>query len=180
MIARGDVQGAATEALRRHGPRALRYLRAVLHDEDLARDAFSEFAERVWKGLPSFEWRSSLRTWMLRLAWNAAMNVRDEAWRRRARRFETGEASRLAEELRTKSFVRVERQRNALLELRATLSPEEQSLLALRVDQGLSWGEVAEVLGAEGAPIDPATLTKRFERLKDRLGRLAREKGLID
>jgi RNA polymerase sigma-70 factor (ECF subfamily) len=180
MLARGDPQGAATEALRRHGPRALRYLRAVLHDEDLARDAFSEFAERAWRGLPSFEWRSSLRTWMLRLAWNAAMNVRDEAWRRRARRFETGEASRLAEELRTKSFVRVERQRNALLELRATLSPEEQSLLALRIDQGLSWDEVAEVLGAEGSPVDPATLTQRFARLKERLGKLARAKGLIE
>ena len=33
---------------------------------------------------------------------------------------------------------------------------------------------------AEGQAPSPATLMKRFERLKERLGRLARERGLLD
>jgi RNA polymerase sigma-70 factor (ECF subfamily) len=180
LLAAGDQAGAATEALRGVGADVLRYLRSVLHDEDLARDAFSDFAERLWRGLPSFEGRSSLKTWALRLAVNTASNVRGEAWRRRGRRFQTGEASALAEELRTKTFVRVERQRQALDELRALLSADDRSLLALRIDQGLSWNEVAEVLRAEGAPVEPATLMKRFERLKTRIAELARERGLIE
>jgi RNA polymerase sigma-70 factor (ECF subfamily) len=114
------------------------------------------------------------------LAWNAAQNLRDGAWRRRGRRFATGEASALAEEVRTRTAVVVERQRQALERLRASLSVEDQSLLALRVDQGLPWTEVAEVLAEEGRQSDPAALMKRFERLKERLGRMAREQGLLE
>ncbi len=179
LLAAGDARGAATEAIRELGPQVLRYVRAVARDEELARDAFSAFAERLWVGLPSFQWQASLRTWALRLAWNAALDLRDEAWRRHGRRLETGEASAIAEELRTKTFVRVERQREALDELRESLTAEEQSLLALRIDQGLAWNEIAEVMSAEGHPVDAATLTKRFERLKARLAKLARERGLV-
>ena len=49
----------------------------------------------------------------------------------------------------------------------------------LRIDQQLSWSEVAEVMAAEGTTVDPATLMKRFERIKARLGELARERGLL-
>jgi len=176
----GDLDGAATEALRALGPTILRYLRSMLRDEEAAIDAFSQFAEHVWKGLGAFRGDASLRAWCFRLAYNAALNVRDEAWRRHARPFATGEASRIAEEVRTKTVVRVERQRQALDALREMLTDEERSLLALRIDQGLSWAELAQVMRAEGTPVEPTTLMKRFERLKDRLATLAREKGLLD
>jgi RNA polymerase sigma-70 factor (ECF subfamily) len=74
----------------------------------------------------------------------------------------------------------VERQRQALEKLRAALPVEDQSLLVLRIDQGMSWSEVAEILAEEGRRADPAALMKRFERLKDRLAKLAREQGLLD
>ncbi len=176
----GDVDGASTEALRALGPSMLRYLRSMLRDEDAAVDAFSQFAENLWKGLATFRWDSSLRTWAFRLAYNAALNVRAEAWRRRARPFATGEASRIAEEVRTKTVIRVERQRQALDVLREALTDDERSLLALRVDQGLSWAEIAAVVSSEGRPVDANTLTKRFERLKERLAVMAREQGLLD
>jgi RNA polymerase sigma-70 factor (ECF subfamily) len=48
------------------------------------------------------------------------------------------------------------------------------------VDQGLSWDEVAGVLAEGGAPARPDALMKRFERLKDRLGKMARDRGLVD
>ena len=62
----------------------------------------------------------------------------------------------------------------------AAATVEERSLLALRVDQGLAWNEVAQVLAAEGAPVEPATLMKRFERLKERLATMARAQGLVE
>lgn len=180
LIAAGDLRGAATEAIRGHGPQVLQVLRAMLRDEAEARDAFSQFAENLWKGLGTFRGEASFKTWALRLACNAARNQRDEAWRRRGRRLATGEASALAEEVRTRSVVRVERQRQALDRLRQSLSVEEQSLLVLRLDQGLSWSEVAEVLAEEGSPVEPAALMKRYERIKERLGKLARDQGLVD
>ena len=180
LLSSGDLKGAATEAIRGFGPQVLQYLRAVLRDESEAREAFSQWAENLWKGLRSFRGESSFKTWSLRLACNAALNLRDEAWRKRGRRLATGEASALAEDLRTRSVLKVERQRQALEKLRQSLTTEEQSLLVLRIDQGLPWNEIAEVLVLEGKPVDPGTLMKRFERLKDRLARLAREQGLVD
>jgi RNA polymerase sigma-70 factor (ECF subfamily) len=179
-LAAGDPARAATAALRGLGPGVLRYLRSHLRDEAAATDAFSVFAEHLWKGLPEFRGEATLRGWAFRLAHHAALNVRNEAFRRRGRRLETTEASKIAEEVRTRTFVRVERERQALEELRAALSEDDRALLALRVDQKLPWAEIAEALAAGGEPIDPATLMKRFERLKGRLAAMARERGLVD
>lgn len=173
----GDVAGGVSEALRALGPEILRFLRSVLRDEEDAADAFSQFAENLWKGLPGFRGQSSLRTWAFRVAWNSAMSLRNDAWHRHGRRFATGEASRIAEEIRTKTVVRVERQRDALEKLRQTLSADDQSLLALRLDREFSWEEIAEILSTGGKPVQPLALMKRFERLKKRLAELVRRQG---
>ncbi len=180
LLAAGDRRGAATLALREHGPKILGYLQVLLRDEADASDAFSVFAENLWRGLEGWRGEASLRTWAYKLAWNAALNLRDEAWRRRGRRFRTSEASRLADEIRTRTIVRVERQRAHLAALRAELSDEEQTLLVLRIDQQLAWEEIAEVLATPEATPDSAMLRKRFERLKERLGKLARDRGLVE
>lgn len=180
LMDRGDLAAAATAAIEALGPGVLRYLRSFLRDEDDAADAFSIFAENVWRGLPRFRRAASTRAWAYRIAWNAAVNLRDEAWRRRRRRLETGAASALTESIRTRSSVRVERQREALDRVRGALSVEEQSLLALRVDQGFSWAEIAEILSTAGEPVQPGALMKRFERLKERIAALARDQGLLE
>jgi RNA polymerase sigma-70 factor, ECF subfamily len=180
LLAGGDTRGAAAEAIRGFGPRILGYLRSVLRDDGDAQEAFSVFAEHLWRGIGTFRGEASFRTWAFKIAWHAALGVRDDAWRRLGRRFETSEASRLAEEVRTRSGLRVERQRQALDVLRDALTPEEQTLLALRVDQRLAWDDIADVLSTEEAPVEAAALRKRFERLKDRLARLAREHGLVE
>jgi RNA polymerase sigma-70 factor (ECF subfamily) len=180
LLAAGDRPAAATAAIQEFGPPVLRYLRSLLRDEDDASDAFSVFAENVWRGLGSWRGEGSLKAWSFRLAWNAATNLRNEAWRRRGRRFFSGEASQLAEEIRTRSHLKVERQRQALDKLRESLDVEDVSLLALRIDQKLSWAEIADVLASDGEQVEPAALMKRFERLKGRLARMAKDQGLIE
>ena len=180
LLAREDRPGAATAAIQDLGPPVLRYLRSLLRDEDDASDAFSIFAENVWRGIPTWRGEGSLKAWCFRLAWNAATNLRNEAWRRRGRRFFSGEASALAEEVRTRSHVKVERQRQALDKLRESLEVDDVSLLALRIDQKLSWAEIAEVVSSDGVRVEPAALMKRFERLKGRLARMAKDQGLIE
>ncbi len=180
LLAKGEHREAAVEAIRGLGPEVFRYLRATLRDEADAADAFSHWAEGLWRGLPSFRGECSLRTWALSLAANAAANVRNAAWRRRVRRFHTGEASAIADEIRVSSLARVERKARRLEALRRSLPVRDQSLLALRVDHRLSWEEIAEVLSSSGRPVSAATVCKRFERLKDRLTLMARQQGLVE
>jgi RNA polymerase sigma-70 factor (ECF subfamily) len=175
----GDLPGAATVAIRELGPAVARYLRGLLHADADAADAFSDWAESLWTGIGSFEGRSSFTSWAFRLAFNSALSLNDRAHRKRERRLATAEASVLADEVRTTAFQH-ERRRRRLDELRAELSPDDQTLLFLRVDQQLGWDDVAAVLSSPSAPVEPAAVRKRFERLKERLRKLAHERGLIE
>lgn len=171
----GDVNAVATHVVRGYGPQILGYLTAVLRDEDRAAEAFSMFSEDLWRGLPGFERKSSLRTWAYKIAWHAALRVANDPARKRGVPLGTSMASALAEEVRSataphlRTDVKTEVQR-----LRESLSAEEQTLLILRVDRNLEWRDVSQVLDA-----DEATLRKRFERLKEKLKKLAKQ-GKID
>ena len=59
------------------------------------------------------------------------------------------------------------------------MSAAEQSLLVLRIDRGLSWSEVASVMSTPEERLDSPTVAKRFQRVKDKLRRLAEEAGLL-
>ena len=179
LLQAGDTRKAATALLRTHGPSVLRYLRSLLREEGAVDDAFSLFAEWAWSGISRFRGDSSLRTWAFGVAWNAARRVSDEAWRKHKERLKTRDASKLAQEIRASSALEVERQSDRLDELRRKLSPEEQNLLALRIDQELSWDEIATILSSSGEQASVAVLRKRFERLKNRIARMARERGLV-
>ena len=177
----GATDQAATVAIRALGPEILGYLNALLHDSSEASEVFSQWAEDVWKGLPGFRAQASLRTWVYRLARHAALRHRRDPFRRRGEHFRTTQASAVAGSIVASTVIRQEWRAQQLARLRQTLEEDEQTLLILRVDRGLSWGEVAEVLaGEEGERPDEAALRKRFERLKDKLARAAKEEGLID
>lgn len=178
-LARGDPAAAATEAIRGYGPQVLGYLTRVLRSADDAADAFSFFSERVWKGIAGFEGRSSVRVWVYRVAWTAALRVADDGYRRRRERLRTSMASRLAAEVVTRAAESRAREDDELDRLRRGLDPAERGLLVLRLEQRLSWREIGEVLRADGEAVDEAALRKRFERLKDKLSRLARDEGLL-
>jgi RNA polymerase sigma-70 factor (ECF subfamily) len=181
-LADGQANGAAEVVIRRLGPPILQYLRVVLKDGDDADDAFSRFAEGVWSGIAGFARRGTVKSWSYRVAWHAALRVLRDPYRRRRELLATSEVGRLANEVRSttskKAAETVAAQR--IERLRDELEPDEQTLLILRFDRGLSWREVAEVLDEEGTPIDEAALRKRFERLKRRLRELAGAEGLID
>ena len=172
----GEYRSAATEVIRGYGPRALGYLHRLLGNETDAADAFSLFAEQVWRGMANFEGRSSVKTWAFKAAWSAAMKVRDDAWRRLREGFPSSAASHLADEVRTNTAIRFESLRQELEMLRSELTAEDQTLLALRLDQELSWEEVADVLSVDGREVDAAALRKRYERIKARLATIVKDR----
>jgi RNA polymerase sigma-70 factor (ECF subfamily) len=175
-----DVAGAATLAIRGLGPAVLGYLTAVLRSETDASDAFSMFCEDLWRGIASFRGESKFRTWAYTLAWHAALRLLRDPHRKRGRALGTGEAEKLAAEVRTTTAAHFKTEsKDALAEMRAQLAPDEQSLLVLRIDRGLSWGEIAEVLGEGKGAKAEAALRKRFERLKEKLRKEAVARGLL-
>lgn len=178
---RGDHAGAATLVVCEYGPQLLGYLCSVLRNEADAGEVFSMFSEDLWRGLPGFRRECPVRVWCYRLAWHAAARFLRDPYRGRGQRLETSGLSRLVAEVRSSVFLGRDQARQATLDkLREGLTPDERTLLVLRVDRGLSWGDVALVLGDErGAPVEESALRKRFERLKDKLAEGARKEGLL-
>jgi RNA polymerase sigma-70 factor, ECF subfamily len=186
-----DFAGATEAALRGYGREVFEFLAALHPGEDEAREAFSLFAEGLWRGLPDFAWRCSFRTWAYAVAGRSSRRVRRDA-RRRDRRFvalpEGSRLSAIADEVRsaTASYLKTER-RSRFAALRASLPAEDQALLLLRVGRRLSFVDLAQALQEEGAPPlagealtrEAARLRKRFQLVKERLHELGRRAGLV-
>jgi RNA polymerase sigma-70 factor (ECF subfamily) len=85
---------------------------------------------------------------------------------------------------RTHTFLRSET-RSAVDRLREQLAPDDRALLILRLDRGLSWNEIAAIMADENSSSaddfrrDAAAWRKRFERVKDRLRKMAESAGLL-
>jgi RNA polymerase sigma-70 factor (ECF subfamily) len=134
----------------------------------------------MWRGAAAFRGDSTFLTWSYRLAWHAAARFLRDPYRKRGRALRTGEAAALAAEVRSTTALHLRQTaKDALAELRATLDPEEQTLLILRVDRGLAWEEIARVLATEDEAPSAAALRKRYERLTEKLRRDAKARGLL-
>ena len=180
-LASGDLSGAATVALQGLGPQILGYLCATLRDDDVAYDVFGHFSEELWKSIGTFRGDSSFKTWAYKLVMHSIGRHRRDPYRNRGRALASDEVSALALDVRSRTprFKQTEI-KDRVARLRESLEPEEQTLLFLRIDQELSWNDVAAILSAEGEPVEPAALRKRLERAKDRLRKLAAQDGLLE
>jgi RNA polymerase sigma-70 factor (ECF subfamily) len=177
LVAAGDPAAAATAAIESLGPAILGYLRVLHRDEDDAADVFQRWAEDLWRGIDGFRGDGALRAWGYRLAWHASARFRRDGWRQRRVRLRTSMASRLAGSVARSAPLG--RRDERLDVLAKDLAPEDRTLLLLRLDLEMPWEEIAEVLAEDGVDLSPPALRKRFQRLKERLGELAREKGLL-
>jgi len=167
------------------------FLLSHLRDETAATDVFSVFTEDLWRGLPGFEGRSSLRVWAYALAKNAASRHLAAPHRRRARNVplsQAGDLAELADAVRTETsaYLRTEA-KTKLAELRERLSPDERALLVLRVDRGLDWIDVARILFMQEGALpgddikkEAARVRKRFQALKEKVRRMAKEARLLE
>lgn len=175
LLDRADRAGAARVAIEEYGPGILGYLVAILRNEEDGREAFGQFCEDLWRGLPGFRGEAAFRTWAYALAYHAAHRFARQPYRARMRRIATSEISSVAEQVQTSTVPRL---RSVAARLRERLDPDDQTLLILRVDREMAWDDVAHVLSTQGRSVDSALLRKRFERLKQRLARMAEDAGL--
>lgn len=187
-VAAGRADDATTSTLELYGAEVYGFLHALARDEDLASEAFSRWSEDVWRGLASFRWDASLRTWVYALARNALHRVRRDPRRRAERNLALSQQSavaQLVDRVRTQTvpFLRSE-VKDELRALRDSLDPDDHALLVLRLDRKMAWKDIARALADPGdAEADlerrAAALRKRFERAKDQLRALATARGLL-
>jgi RNA polymerase sigma-70 factor (ECF subfamily) len=177
LLAAGDSRTAVTVAVRGYGPQILTYLHAVLRSADDGNEAFSRFCEDLWTGIGTYTRKTTFKAWAYTVAWHAALRVVQDPQRRRRTPLGEDQVNRLVEEVRSLTAPHLLTANKAhLTEMRASLEPSEQTLLILRLDRGLSWREIVEVLD-DGST--EASLRKRFERIKEHLRALATERGLL-
>jgi len=175
-----DFEAATTAALRGYGQEIYGFLLGFHRRDEDAAEVFSLFSEKVWKGLRTFDWASSFRTWAYTIARNTSLRYRGTTVKR-ARRFpalpDGSFLEEIAERVRsaTKSYLRTE-VKDRVAQLRESLSPEDQMLLVLRVDRKLAWLDLARVLRDESATPsneelnrESAKLRKRFQTIKEKL-----------
>jgi len=185
-----DFRKAATLALRLYHSEILSFLVWRLHNPNDGQEAFSMLAEDLWSGMPSFEWRCSLRTWLYVLARNAASRLKASPHKRFEHRLSDNAGEHLAEVLdavrtQTQAYRRTD-MKQRVRSLRDSLSPDDQLLLVLRVDRGLSWRD--SVLAIHGdtelddelLKRESARLRQCFQRIKRELRRMAVEQGISE
>ena len=165
---------AATVAVRGYGPELLGYVNAILRSPSDADDVFSIVCEKLWRGLPRFGWESSFRTWAYTVTRNACVSFARGSRDRVPVQLgsESLEAVVGAVRTQTATFLRTAT-KDKLAEIRASLDPDDQTLLILRIDRKLAWKDIARVFEPD-APT-PAALDRRAAALRKRLERLVGE-----
>lgn len=141
--------GAATQLVERHAPALARFVAGEgerSETEEVVQDTFV----RAFGAIDSFRGESAFRTWLFTIARRLLMDRRRAE--RRSRMVATvdeGDAvtqfDALDAMVADESMLRVRRAMEAL-------SPKQREVFALRVEQGLSYKEIADLIGTtEGA-----------------------------
>lgn len=184
LVDAGQLEPVATGVISQLGGEVYGFLRASLGSDSDADDTFAATCERMWRGLATFRWQCSLRTWIYVIARNEAARTA-----RGTRRIQVGRVAPSQVELiaavRTETRSRLKSEKlDRFRALRDELPADDRMLLILRIDRGLAWGEVArtflEADEPDAAELQRETvrLRKRFQLVKQRLATRAREEGL--
>lgn len=192
----GTVTTELDSALEKHRPELTGYCYRMLGSSFEAEDAVQDTLVRAWRSYDKFEGRSSLRSWLYRIATNVCLDMLT-AGNKRARPMDLTEATPLAQAALSprpdhtwlepmpdarvlpqtadpaEAAVAKESVRLAFMAALQQLPPKQRAVLILR--EVLAWraSEVAELLGTSVASVNSAlqraraTLAEREDRGAD-------------
>jgi len=181
----GQWKAVATLVIESYGHEILSFLEVSLRDHADSADAFSQACEDLWKGLPRFEGRASMKTWFYTLARHAASRLRRSS--RPGRLATLSEITDVAERVRSRTSPHLKTEiKLGFAAIRATLDEADRMLLVLRVDRAMSWNDIARVMANEDDDDSDeeiaraaARLRKRFQSVKETIRERAIAAGLI-
>ena len=149
------MRGELESIFEKYGPMVFRRAKAILGNEDEAKDATQEVFIRAFLNAERFEHRSHVTTWLYRITTNVCLNwIRDAKRRRELNEEHFGDRENAAMPINDR-FVLA---RKLLAE-----AEEEWALAAIYVHvDGMSHAEAAKLLGVSRRTI--GNLLMRFER----------------
>lgn len=171
----GEVLAGSPSAfsvlVKRYTDRVFRLASAIVGDAAAADDAVQETFFRAYVGLASFSRRSQFRTWLYRIALNEAYRTRRSRTHLRERPF-----SQLGDESMRPVLERAaetpeepdDGSRRRVLDLLDALPREYREAMLLRHVDGLSYREIAEVLGTSAGTVG-SWLHRAREMLRERV-----------
>lgn len=146
----GDRE-ALDELCARHITSVYRVCRSVLGDDAEAADATQECFVKAVRALPRFRGDSSFRTWLLTIAGNEAKGV----FRKRKRRAEQALESAgplVSDQPEAGDVTELKQEAERVRVMVAKLPDKQRLAVTLRIDEGLSFREIGEIIGStEGA-----------------------------
>lgn len=178
LVRAGDLDGAVTLLVRRHGRAVLRYCQEELGDRTLADDVYQQVFIQAYRDLPRFGYRSMLRTWLLGVARHRVLDAAKS--RRRAEAhldytdytddddFDVADPTLPPDERLDRA--RLER---AMLVCLRRLEARTLGILALRYHRGLVFEEIAAILGGRSDTLRARAfraLSVLHARIEDQVG----------
>lgn len=157
----GD-RGAFEELVRRTLPVLLGYARRLTPDAQNAEDVVQETLVAAWKGLPTFGFQSSFRTWVFAIAHRKIIDLRR---RRVDAPFDDEVMIALPDRRPGPADAAVGRSLHEALEVElAALTPTARAVWWLREMEGLSHPEIAHILS-----ISPTSVRGHLQRTRAKL-----------
>ena len=165
-VLNGDKQAFA-KIIQRHQQLVATTAMGMLGDVNDAEEIGQQTFIRLYKALSKFEQRSKLSTYINRICINLCLNQLKRRRRDREKRVDLDYQKVIAYGLE-RDF----EQRDSLHKALGQLRPKERSIIVLRLLEGYSTKETAEILAiAEG------TVLSRLKRAKDRLKEILKTYG---
>ena len=147
LIARARVgdEAAIDSLVRRYLGDVYSVTSRVLHDTELAQDAAQDALINAVRGLRRFRGEASFRTWLLRIALNAARTLARKQVRRREVPLDFVEETPV-DAPDTASVVAMHDEAERAHRVLAQLPEKQRMAVTLRINHGLSYQEIGAVL----------------------------------
>ena len=170
----GGDDGAFHALVDRHAPALFRSALSLSRNRADAEDLLQETLVAAYRGLKNFAGRSSVRTWLLTILTRKAFkSLHRSRHSRNTLSIDAVDGSRNPEDadaamVKYGATTRVE-QRLDVMEVLKSLSPPHREVLMLREIQGLSYEEIAAILGVPRGTVDSRLARARAE-FRERFG----------
>jgi RNA polymerase sigma-70 factor (ECF subfamily) len=160
VAARAGDSAAFAVLVRRHQDAVYRFVLRMVGTRDEALDLTQDAFVRAWQALPQWQPEAQFRTWLFRIASNAAL---DALRRRRVVEFEplNDAFEAAADEPDPEKRLELKRRVAALEASLAKLSAEHREILLLREVENMTYEEIGAVLG-----LSEGTVKSRLARAR--------------
>ncbi|OAB47394.1 RNA polymerase sigma factor [Paenibacillus antarcticus] len=143
------------------------YCYYILKNHEETEDAVQEIFIRAYENLHRYSRQATFSAWLYKMAYHHMMNIK----KRQGRWFELIHQFK---EQHPKIEITPTPQESVIEELLTYLTPEERHILLLKAVEQYSFDEIGDIMG-----IKPATIRKKYERLRRKLMDYKRNKGGI-